>query len=258
MVVRRRYGRDMCGRYVSVKSDGDVLRDFDAIDATGEDSYEPDWNIAPTKAIRAIVNRPLRDAEGLPAAAPTRQLRVMSWGLVPSWAKDRRTQGRMFNARVESVADKPAFRTAYAKRRCLVPADGWYEWQVVDGPNGPVKQPVYATPADGHTIAFAGLYEFWRGSDGPTLTTCTIITTPSVGVLTEIHARMPLVLPASGWLRWLDPASTDPSDLLVGWDEARGEQLELRPVATTVNNVDNNGAELIKRVDPAPEAQTLF
>jgi putative SOS response-associated peptidase YedK len=248
----------MCGRYVSVKSDGDVLRDFDAVDATDDDVYEADWNIAPTKPVRTIVNRPLRDADGTPASTPTRQLRVMSWGLVPSWAKDRKTQGRMFNARVESVPDKPAFRSAYAKRRCLVPADGWYEWQVVDGPDGPVKQPIYMTPPDGHSIAFAGLYEFWRSGDAPTLSTCTIITAPSVGALSEIHDRMPLVLPRSGWARWLDPKVTDPADLLRGWDEADGEHLELRPVATSVNNVDNNGAALVERVEPVAQAQTLF
>ena len=248
----------MCGRYVSVKSDGDVLRDFDAVDATDDERYEPDWNVAPTKPVRTIVNRPLRDASGTPAATPTRQLRVMSWGLVPSWAKDRKTQGRMFNARVESVRDKPAFRTAYAKRRCLVPADGWYEWRVVDGPDGPVKQPLYMTPPDGHTIAFAGLYEFWRHGEGPTLSTCSIITAPSAGPLSEVHDRMPLLLPRSGWSRWLDPAVSDPSDLLEVWDEASGEHLELRPVATTVNNVDNNGPELIEAAEPLPETQTLF
>ncbi|HEY8301640.1 MAG TPA: SOS response-associated peptidase [Jatrophihabitans sp.] len=248
----------MCGRYVSVRSDDDVLRDFDAVAGTDDDSYEPDWNIAPTKPVRTIVNRPLRAADGTPAATPTRQLRVMSWGLVPSWAKDRKTQGRMFNARVESVPDKPAFRAAYAKRRCLVPADGWYEWQTVDGPDGPVKQPMYMAPPDGHVIAFAGLYEFWRGGDGPTLSTCTIITTDSAGALAAIHDRMPLVLSRDVWARWLDPAVTDPSDLLRSWDEARGEHLDLRPVATTVNNVENNGADLVVPVEPAAEAQTLF
>jgi putative SOS response-associated peptidase YedK len=241
-----------------VKSDGDVLSDFDAVDASDNDDYEADWNIAPTKPVRTIVNRALRDADGTPQKQPTRQLRVMSWGLVPSWAKDRKTQGRMFNARVESVADKPAFRAAYAKRRCLIPADGWYEWQVIDGPDGPAKQPMYMTPPDGHAIAFAGLYEFWRHGDESTLSTCTIITTPSVGVLSEIHDRMPLVLPHDSWARWLDPKVADPADLLAAWDEARGEHLELRPVATRVNSVDNNGAELIERTEPIPAAQTLF
>jgi putative SOS response-associated peptidase YedK len=245
----------MCGRYVSVKSDGDVLSDFDAVDATGDEAYEPDWNIAPTKPVRTIVNRPLRDAAGNSADTPTRQLRVMSWGLVPSWAKDRSTASKMFNARVESVATKPAFRKAYEKRRCLIPADGWYEWRLLDSTT---KQPLYMTPGDGHSIAFAGLYEFWRGGDGPTLSTCTIITTPAEGALAEVHERMPLVLPRSAWARWLAPAVSDPADLLQSWDEAGGEHLELRPVATTVNHVDNNGAELIERAEPVVEPQTLF
>jgi putative SOS response-associated peptidase YedK len=180
-------------------------------------------------------------------------LRVVSWGLVPSWANDRKTQSKMFNARLESVATTNAFRRAYAKRRCLVPADGWYEWQVVDGR----KQPTYMTPDDGHSIAFAGLYEFW-GERGQTLTTCTIITAGAAGVLSEIHDRMPLVVPQRSWQHWLDPDVADPQDLLASWDEAGGEHLELRPVATLVNKVDNNGPELLQRVEPEVEEQRLF
>ena len=257
----------MCGRYVSIRSDADLIAEFDAVVAgheQAEQAYEPDYNVAPTKPVRAIVNRPLRDAEGKVAPTPTRQLRVMAWGLVPSWSKDRAGAARMINARVESVTDKPAFRSAYAKRRCLIPAEGWYEWQILDGlgPSAkqPAKQPMYMTPQDGHVLAFAGLYEFWRPPSGeaPTLTTCTIITTPSVGALGEIHDRMPLVLSRTSWERWLDPAVPDPAELLRAWDEADGEHLELRPVATTVNSVDNNGPDLLARVEPAPPAQTLF
>ncbi|MDQ2749953.1 MAG: SOS response-associated peptidase [Actinomycetota bacterium] len=247
----------MCGRYVSVRSDGDVLAEFDAVNATGNDSWEPDYNVAPTKPVRVIVNRPLRDADGQPASEPTRQLRVVSWGLVPSWAKDRSIAAKLINARVESVTSKPAFRRAYAKRRCLVPADGWYEWQLRDTDEGPRKQPIFMTPTDGHGIAFAGLYEFW-GPPGDTLTTCTILTAPAQGALTEIHNRMPLVLPSDRWPRWLDPTVTDPADLLLPWDEVGGEHLELRPVATAVNSVENSGPELIERVEPAPAAQLLF
>jgi putative SOS response-associated peptidase YedK len=243
----------MCGRYVSVRANEDLTDEFDAVDATNGEWEAPDYNVAPTKPVRAIVNRPLRDENGTPAPTPTRQLRVVSWGLIPSWAKDRKTQGRMFNARVESVATTNAFRRAYAKRRCLVPADGWYEWQAVEGG----KQPIYMTPADGHPIAFAGLYEFW-GDQGQTVTTCTIITAPSAGALAEIHDRMPLVLPRTAWPRWLDPAVADPADLLTPWDEAAGEQLELRPVAPLVNKVDNNGPDLVQRAEPQPEAQRLF
>jgi putative SOS response-associated peptidase YedK len=243
----------MCGRYVSVRANEDLTEEFDAIDATNGEWEAPDYNVAPTKPVRAIVNRPLRDENGNPAATPTRQLRVVSWGLIPSWAKDRKTQSRMFNARVESVATTNAFRRAYAKRRCLVPADGWYEWQALDGR----KQPIYMTPTDGHPIAFAGLYEFW-GDQGQTVTTCTIITAPSAGALAEVHDRMPLVLPRNGWARWLDPAVDDPADLLTAWDEAAGEHLELRPVAPLVNKVDNNGPELVQRAEPQPEEQRLF
>jgi putative SOS response-associated peptidase YedK len=243
----------MCGRYVSVRSNEDLTDEFDAVDAT-EGAWEaPNYNVPPTDPVRVVVNRPLRDENGTPAKTPTRQLRVVSWGLVPSWANDRNTQSKMFNARLESVATTNAFRRAYAKRRCLVPADGWYEWQSVDGR----KQPIYITPEDGHSIAFAGLYEFW-GERGQTLTTCTIITSPAAGVLAEVHNRMPLVLPRTAWQHWLDPDVTDPVDLLAPWDEAGGEHLELRPVGTLVNKVDNNGPELVKRVEPAADEQRLF
>jgi putative SOS response-associated peptidase YedK len=244
----------MCGRYVSVRSDSDLLDEFDAVDSTLGQTPEPDFNVAPTKPVRIIVNRPLRDTAGKAARTPTRQLRVVSWGLVPSWAKDRSGAAKMINARIESVASKPAFRKAFAKRRCLVPADGWYEWRASDSG---IKQPMYMTPSDGHGLAFAGLYEFW-GPTGQTLTTCTIITSPAAGALLEIHDRMPLVLPQTAWSRWLDPAVDDPADLLVPWDEASGEHLELRPVATSVNSVDNNGPDLINFVEPEPEPQRLF
>jgi putative SOS response-associated peptidase YedK len=244
----------MCGRYVSVRSDSDLLDEFDAVDSTLGQTPEPDFNVAPTKPVRIIVNRPLRDAAGKAARTPTRQLRVVSWGLVPSWAKDRSGAAKMINARIESVASKPAFRNAFAKRRCLVPADGWYEWCTSDSG---IKQPMYMTPPDGHGLAFAGLYEFW-GPTGQTLTTCTIITSPAEGALLEIHDRMPLLLPKTAWSRWLDPGVGDPTDLLVPWDEASGEHLELRPVATSVNSVDNNGPDLINFVEPEAEPQRLF
>lgn len=243
----------MCGRYVSVRSNEDLTDEFDAIDATDGAWEAPNYNVAPTDPVRVVVNRPLRDEGGNQAPTPTRQLRVASWGLVPSWAKNRKTQSKMFNARLESVATTNAFRRAYAKRRCLVPADGWFEWQLTDAG----KQPIYLTPEDGHPIAFAGLYEFW-GEGGKTLTTCTILTAPAAGVLADIHNRMPLVLPRSGWQRWLDPDVDDPADLLEPWDEAAGEDLELRPVATLVNKVDNNAPELLHRAEPLSEEQRLF
>ena len=247
----------MCGRYVSVRSNADLTREFDAVDSTDALWEGPNYNVAPTDSIRAVVNRPLRDAEGNPADTPTRQLRVVTWGLIPSWARDRSTQSRMFNARVEGVSRSNAFKRAYAKRRCLIPADGWYEWQTVDTAQGTRKQPIFMTPDDGHPIAFAGLYEFW-GEQGRTVTSATILTAPAAGVLTRIHPRMPLVLPRRAWKRWLDPDVEDPADLLGPWDEVSGEHLELRPVSPAVNRVDNNGPELLDELASEPEEQRLF
>jgi putative SOS response-associated peptidase YedK len=246
----------MCGRYVSVQADSDLLSEFDAIDATDANSPPPDYNVAPTKPVRAVVNRPLRDADGKTIGGPVRQLRVMRWGLIPSWAKDESIGARMINARAETVAEANAFRKAYAKRRCLIPADGWYEWRAGEGAKAR-KQPFFMTPSDSHGLAFAGLYEFW-GATGATLISCTIITAAAVGELAEIHDRMPLALPRPVWDRWLDPAVEDPSDLLAGWDEARGEHLELRPVGADVGNVANNGPGLIERVENVVEPQKLF
>jgi putative SOS response-associated peptidase YedK len=236
-----------------MRSNAELSVEFDAIDSTDGAWAAPDYNVAPTKPVRVVVNRPLRDADGNPAPNPSRQLRVASWGLVPSWAKDRSTQGRMFNARAESVSTTNAFRQAYAKRRCLVPADGWYEWQVTDGPD---KQPLYMTPVDEHGVAFAGLYEF-LGERGQTLTTCTILTVASAGALTDVHPRMPLVLSRAAWVRWLDPRVTHPAELLGVADEAAREHLELRPVSTQVNKAENNGPGLLTRVEPIVE-QRLF
>ena len=246
----------MCARYVSVRSDDDISAELDAVNAVDEPT-PPDYNIAPTDPVRIAVNRPLRAESGERAAAPTRQLRSARWGLVPSWSKDRKGAARLINARLETVATAPAFRQAYARRRCLVPADGWYEWQTADSVTGPRKRPRFMTPEDGHLLAFAGLYEFWRAAGGPTLTTCTILTAPAYGVLTEVHDRMPLLLPRAAWTRWLDPSVADPSDVLEVWDQAVGERLELRPVSTEVNSVKADGAQLIDRADE-PEPGTLF
>ena len=246
----------MCGRYVSVQADSDLLVEFDAIDSTDGKSPPADYNVAPTKPVRAIVNRPLRDSDGAVTGGAVRQLRVMRWGLIPSWAKSESIGARMINARAETVPTASAFRKAYAKRRCLIPADGWYEWRAGPDPKAR-KQPFFMAPSDGHGLAFAGLYEFW-GSAGSTLTSATIITAASTGDLAEIHDRMPLALPRSAWARWLDPTVADPSDLLAPWDEARGEHLELRPVGFEVGNVANNGPELITAADEAVQPQPLF
>jgi putative SOS response-associated peptidase YedK len=262
----------MCGRYVSTKSTADLLEEFDAelpperedepaADTAGIDATVGiNYNVAPTVPVRIVLDRaPAKDA------APVRQLRVARWGLVPSWAKDVAVGNRLFNARADTVDSKPAFRRAFAVRRCLLPADGWYEWRREDGPDGkPVKQPYLMTRPDGASLAFAGLYEFWKqpGSDGEPaqwLTSATILTVDSQGPLQAIHDRMPLVLGAADWKRWLDPSLEGPLDLLEPYDEAAVAHLQLIPVSTAVNNARNNSAELIEpAIDPQPLAQTLF
>jgi putative SOS response-associated peptidase YedK len=204
------------------------------------------YNIAPTTTVPVVLERRIGDDE-----RPHRVVRGMRWGLVPSWAKDVKIGNRMFNARSDSVLAKPVFRTPMQKRRCLVPASGYYEWRTVPGPDGkPLKHPFYITPADGSVLAFAGLWEFWRSPDGEPLTSVTIITTDAVGDLRGIHDRMPLILPATEWDAWLDmdnPA-TAVAPLLESPDPKLIEQLELRPVSPRVGNVRNDDPSLLARV----------
>jgi putative SOS response-associated peptidase YedK len=267
----------MCGRYASTKAAADIADEFQAVDATGlgaDPAPGADYNVAPTKLVLSVVQRHPRSAEGVADPSRTeRSVRVMRWGLVPSWAKDPSIGSRLINARSETAADKPAYRAALAARRCLLPADGWYEWRKSDG-GGRAKQPYFVTGTDGASLAMAGLWEFWRPADGgePLITT-SVLTTDAVGPLVEIHPRMPLLIPREHWSTWLDP-DTEPTagpvgSLLRPADDdlaALVAGLELRPVSSKVNNVRNDGPELVERVDPAarevvpgtdPAAQTL-
>lgn len=251
----------MCGRYSSSREPGDLARDFEAVDATGR-ALPPDYNVAPTEDVYVVRRaKPARDPDSAGGAAG-RELRIARWGLVPSWAADEKIGARMLNARAETLTSANAFRKAAASRRCLVPADGWYEWsRYADRPG---KQAFYITPRDGSVVALAGLYEFWRqrprtakAHDGDTapgasdpsrlagdsaddwLVTCTIVTTSSIDALAEIHERMPLALDPSRWSGWLDPQRSDPSDLLTPDPEFLAG-LEIRPVGGAVGNVENN------------------
>jgi putative SOS response-associated peptidase YedK len=221
----------MCGRYASTKNPATLAVEFDAVDATDGAAPEAGYNIAPTMPVLSVVTRHPRDRQGVADQDRTvRSIRVMRWGLVPHWAKDPGVGSRMITARAESAASKPAFRDALARRRCLLPADGWYEWQRL----GTHKQPFFITPADGSGLAMAGLWSIWRPPDAtaPPLVTCAVLTTGAVGPLAEIHARMPLVLPAHAWQAWLDPDCADPGWDDPGWDDPSEPlaPLELRPV----------------------------
>lgn len=240
----------MCGRYAASRKPEDLALEFEAVPAGGRPPVPADYNVAPTKDVHVVRWKKERDAEGALTGGGHRELRAVRWGLVPSWAKDVSVGNRMINARVESLTEKPAFRTAARTRRCLVPADGWYEWaKRLDSPG---KQPYFITPQDGSVLALAGLWEVWgRGDDR--LYTCTVVTSPAVGALHEIHDRMPLVLPPERWAAWLDPAREDVEQLAGPTPPEVVEGLELRPVSTAVNNVANNGRQLTDRAETVAE-----
>jgi putative SOS response-associated peptidase YedK len=247
----------MCGRYASARSRIELLEEF-AVDRDRVDEpLPPDYNVAPTKPVYAVITRtPRADTDQAESSRPVRELRVVRWGLVPSWAKDTSIGSRMINARAETVSEKPAFRSAFAKRRCLLPADGYYEWQPPPaGTKGP-KQPYYITGRDHSVLAFAGLYELWRdrsiASDDPAawLWTATIITTTAPDELGEIHDRMPMVIDQTSWTDWLDPRNTDVADVRGLLAPAATAGLISYPVAALVNSVRNNGPELIEQADP--------
>ena len=255
----------MCGRYASSRRPEDLVEEFQ-IDANEvKETLAPDYNVAPTKPVYAVLERPARaaseDHEERPAQ---RQLRVLSWGLVPSWAKDPAIGNRMINARMETVAEKPAYKKAFASRRCLLPADGYFEWYTTEQKNKsgkPLKQPFFIHPADGGVMAMAGLYEIWRDptrdDDDPERFrwTCTVLTTQAEDELGHIHDRMPLMLPREAYAAWLDPASSDGDPLALLVPAAPG-RLEAYPVSTEVNSVKNNGPQLLEPLatEPAQEA----
>ncbi|MFD1536026.1 SOS response-associated peptidase [Nonomuraea guangzhouensis] len=244
----------MCGRYASARKKHELLEEFQVeLDGDPDEELGPDYNVAPTKNVYAVLSRVPKEAE-----RAVRQLRIVKWGLVPAWAKDPSVGSRMINARVETVAEKPSFRQAFAKRRCLLPADGYFEWMPVEG-DKKKKQPYFIHPEDGGVLAMAGLYEFWkdksRADDDPLkwLVTCTVITTDAEDELGRIHDRMPMMIERERWAEWLDPKLTDPeqaSGLLVPADTG---QLTAVAVSTDVNNVRNNGPDLIKPLPPGEE-----
>jgi len=255
----------MCGRYASSSRPEDLVEEFEVDqDRTREAGRSilvapqspppghPDFNIAPTKQAPVVLTRADRDS---PSATPTRQLRLLTWGLVPSWSKDVKVGLRLINARSESLLGKSSFARAAAARRCLVPADGWYEWQLSptarDVKGKLRRQPFFVRRSDGALLAMAGLYEFWRDrsldEDDPAawLTTYTIITTAAEPGLDRIHDRQPLVLERGDWDDWLDPTQTDLSSVTAHLDFSEPGRFDAYPVGKAVNSSGNNGEQLL-------------
>ena len=252
----------MCGRYASARSRIELLEEFEVQRDRVDEPLQPDYNVAPTKQVYAVMTRaPRPGPERAPAddPKPARELRVVRWGLVPFWAKDPSIGSRMINARVETVDAKPAFRRAFAKRRCLLPADGFYEWLKVEEAGKVRKQPYYIHRSDGGLLAFAGLYELWRDKSVPDdhpqawLWTAVIITTSAADEVGRIHDRMPMVIDPARWGDWLDPASGDAAHVHALLAPAAASGLASYPVGKDVNYVRNNGPGLIEPLagDPA-------
>ena len=223
----------MCGRYAFFSPAEAVKRIF-ALDDVPE--LEPRYNIAPTQAVPAVRT----GEEG------SRAFSMLHWGLVPKWAKERAIGNRMINARSETLAEKPSFREAFRKRRCLVLTDGWYEWQVAAGG----KQPWFVRRKDARPFAFAGLWERWKDpADGSMLESCTIITTDAAESIKKIHERMPVVLEEADWDRWTDTAFSDTGTLSELLKPCDPKSLEAWPVSREVNAPKNQGPQLIAAED---------
>jgi len=229
----------MCGRYATTRNDADLTLLFDAVDVT--EGLSPSWNVAPTDPVPLVRVSQRHDARVLDTAR---------WGLVPPWATDLRGGARMINARAETVATSPAFAPSFERRRCLIPADGWYEW----ARDGNRKQAFYLTPADGSVLAFAGLWSAW----GPEpVLTCSVLTTAALGGLARVHDRMPLILPSGRWAAWL-AGGGDGAELLRPMSPGELEAIEVRAVGPAVGNVRNNGPELITPAEQEQTSATLF
>lgn len=231
----------MCGRFVSSTPPDELARYFDAEQVSErltEKALDPSYNVAPTNDVYVVVE-----------TGGVRRLDAFHWGLVPFWAKDMAIGNKMINARAESIAEKNAYKHAFKKRRCIIPADGFFEWKKVPGQKA--KQPYYIHRGDGEPLAFAGLWELWRpperkDDDDAILRSCVIITGDPNEKISEIHDRMPVMLPPSAWEAWLDPTNDDVETLGKLLVPAPAALVTMHPVSTAVNNVRANGPELIE------------
>lgn len=237
----------MCGRYVMARSTGDLVASFD-VDESFSGEIHPSYNVAPTNQVPLVMERKAPEGSG-----SIRKLTAARWGLVPSWSKDPKSGARLINARMETVTEKPSFRQAAAKRRALVVADGYFEWQKT--PEG--KIPTYLHGEDEEVLAFAGLFEYWPDPALPEyhpdkwLRSCTIITTAAADSLGHIHDRTPVIVPPDLYADWLDPETTDAVEVRQLLDTIPEPRLVPRVVSTDVNSVRNNGPHLI---ETAPSA----
>jgi putative SOS response-associated peptidase YedK len=233
----------MCGRYRLSRRKQLVEEYFDA--ASGDEDWGPRYNIAPTQPVPVIRQHPRE---------PVRDLSLVRWGLVPSWAKDTSAAARMINARSETAAAKPVFRDALRFRRCLVPADGFYEWSRT----GKAKQPYCFEVNDGELFAFAGLWDRWRDPNGTAVETCSILTTAPNAVTAPVHDRVPVILDPDSYDLWLDPGMNNAaaaSEMLKPYD---ARAMQCYPISTRINSVANDDEECSRPVEIANSQNRLF
>jgi putative SOS response-associated peptidase YedK len=216
----------MCGRFSLTQSAWAIAQTFQLSDVP---NLTPRYNIAPTQPIGTILQK------------AQRQFQWMQWGLIPSWAKDPSIGNKLINARAESLREKPSFRNAFKRRRCLIVADGFYEWQKIDKR----KQPYYIQMHDDKPFAFAGLWDTWQPPEGEAIASCTIITTSANAIVQPIHDRMPVILSPDRYTRWLDPTLTDTQVLQDLLQPYNSDAMKATPVSSAVNNPANEKAECI-------------
>lgn len=226
--MRKLRSKNMCGRF-TLSQPAEAIATAFQLETVPE--LEPRYNIAPTQSVATI----------LQTAESKRELRLLRWGLIPSWAKDPAMGSRLINARSETVSEKPSFRNALRRRRCLIVADGFYEWQRQEHK----KQPYYFRLQNKQPFGFAGLWEHWKSPDGEEIDSCTIITTAANELMHSIHDRMPVILEPQDYDLWLDPSVQQPEALQPLLDPYASEAMTSYPVSTLVNKPTNNSAELI-------------
>jgi putative SOS response-associated peptidase YedK len=231
----------MCGRFTLTVS-SEVLAEHFGLEAVPP--LEPRFNIAPTQAVAVVWVRPARQR---------RELAILQWGLIPSWAEDPTIGSRLINARAETVSEKPAFRVAFKYRRCLMLADGFYEWKG----KGKYRQPYYFRLKDGRPFAFAGLWEHWMGADGSDIETCALITTEANPRVRSIHERMPVILRPEDYDFWLDPKPQDPRRLQELLRPYPAEAMTAYPVTPRVNSPFEDEADFITPLDLPVEDSTF-
>lgn len=233
----------MCGRYRLSRRKQIIEEHFDCISRT--EDWTPRYNIAPTQPVPVIRQHPKE---------PIRELSLVRWGLVPSWVKDASVAARMINARSETASTKPAFSEALKSRRCLVPADGFYEWKRM----GKVKQPYCFEINDGELFAFAGIWDRWKEASGGLLETCSILTTIPNSVASSVHDRMPVIINRDSYDYWLDPGMNNVAavaDLLRPYD---ARLMRCYPVSSRINSTVNDDEECSRPTAASESQQRLF